>query len=108
MYLELLSEILLYWRNSFVAGTVEPYLTTYQTDKPMLPFMYANLMELVRNLLKHFIESRVVENCRSGSDLKKVDVNNAVNHIKKKDKFVGFSAENSLLDLKRKVKSERQ
>ena len=45
--------------------------------------MYANLMELVRNLLKHFIESRVVENCRSGSDLKKVDVNNVVNHIKK-------------------------
>ena len=50
----------------------------------MLPFRYADLMEL-RNLLKHFIKSFVIENYRSGSDLKKVDVNNVENHIKKKD-----------------------
>ena len=39
---------------SYIAGIVEPYLAAYQTDKSMVPFMYADLMELVKHLLKPF------------------------------------------------------
>ena len=67
----------------------------------MLPFMHGDLMELVRDLLKHFIKSRVIESCVSGFDLTKIDMNKTENHIKTKDIFVGFSGQNRLQDLKR-------
>ena len=87
---------------SYIAGIVEPYLAAYQTDKPMVLFMYADLMELVKHLLKLFIKSSVIGNCKSGADIKKIDGNKINNY--KKDICVGFSAENRLFELKRKDK----
>ena len=54
---------------SFVASMVEPYLTSYQTDSPMAPYIYFDLKNLVVNLLKLFIKSEVIENCKTSSDI---------------------------------------
>ena len=37
---------------SYIAGIVEPYVAAYQTDKPMIPFMYADLMLIRHNMLR--------------------------------------------------------
>ena len=36
---------------SFVSSIVEPYLRKYQTDKPMIPFIYFDLKDLSVNCL---------------------------------------------------------
>ena len=54
---------------SFIAGLLEPYLLAYQTDSPMIPFMYEDLQKLVTNLLKLFVKSSIIESCPSGIDL---------------------------------------
>ena len=35
---------------SYVAGILEPYLKKYQSDMPMVPYMYAELKVFVKNL----------------------------------------------------------
>ena len=36
---------------SYVAGIFQPFLTKYQSDKPMIPFLYSDLLKLVKSVL---------------------------------------------------------
>ena len=86
---------------SFIAGLLEPYLLAYQTDSPMIPFMYEDLQKLVTNLLKLFVKSSIIESCASGLDLKKIDLFNKQNLVKNKDIVLGFAADTKLSEMKR-------
>ena len=35
---------------SYVEGILQPYLKKYQSDKPMVPYMYADLKALMKDL----------------------------------------------------------
>ena len=35
----------------YIAGMIEPYLIKYQTNKPMAPYMYADLRRMLRKLM---------------------------------------------------------
>ena len=37
---------------AFIAGILKPYLTTFQTNRPMVPFMCDELMETLHQLLR--------------------------------------------------------
>ena len=56
---------------SFVSSIVEPYLRKYQTDKPMIPFVYFDLKDLVIKLLDIIVKPKVSNNCKSGKKLKR-------------------------------------
>ena len=58
----------------YVAGIVEPFLKEYQTDIPMIPFLYFDLKAVIRNLLDIAMEPLVIEPCCSGNQFKEIDL----------------------------------
>ena len=42
---------------SYVAGIVEPILKTYQTDNPMIPYLYFDLKATVKQPLELIVEA---------------------------------------------------
>ena len=75
-----------------VAREVEPFLKLYQTDKPMVPFLCADL----RNLMETFIKVEVLKEAPSTIKLIKsrcYQTNIEVSKVK-----VGFITENILRD----------
>ena len=86
---------------NFVAGMLEPFLRMYQTDSPMIPFMYLELKDLTTNLLKLFVKPAVIDGCKGGYDL--VEINMVKENMLPLDKMsMGFAAENLLRDGKLK------
>lgn len=45
--------------SSFFSSLFGPFLTVYQTDWSVLPFMYEDLADLVRKLVQLFMKLRV-------------------------------------------------
>ncbi|XP_046393340.1 uncharacterized protein LOC124161149 isoform X1 [Ischnura elegans] len=78
---------------SYVARLVEPFLTTYQTNDPMAPFLHTDLSNLVSNLLRHFVKNDYVNR---KSDVCKVDITNEDNLIPVKNFNFSFSVKDAL------------
>ena len=71
---------------SFVASLVEPFLKKYQYDKPMIPFMYTDLKSLIQSLLELVVKQDVLSQCKTGIQMKQLDLCNKDNLLKLKDK----------------------
>ena len=90
-----------------VAKEVEPFLTLYQTDRPMIPFITTDMGILVKSLMLRFIKGDIVDKEGvSVAGLVKIDVKNKENHVGIPKVDVGFGAERQLL--KSGVASDRQ
>ena len=88
---------------SFLAGRLLPYLTRYQSHKPMIPFLHDDIQQLVKELLRLTIKSEVIDNCKEDyKALLKIDLRDVRSHIKKKDMYVGFGTLDELQSLLRK------
>ena len=48
---------------SYIAELIQPYLKTYQTSWPMVPFWKEDLSDLLSNLLKIFVKPASVSRC---------------------------------------------
>ena len=59
---------------SFVTSFFGPFLTVYQTDWPVLPFIYQDLTDLVTKLPQVFIKPDALTKCTSGTALKSLDL----------------------------------
>ena len=93
---------------NFVAAPVEAFLSTYQTDKPMMPFLSSDIESLLRSLLKRFIKSDVLEKISSPVKLLKLDPTLDENCKSIKTIDVGFIADRELkAKFKSKVVSDR-
>ena len=55
-----------------VSGLVEPFLTLFQTDKPMIPFIYLSLKDFVLKLLEITVKPSVLESSSTGCKLKTI------------------------------------
>ena len=88
---------------SFLAGRLLPYLTRYQSQRPMIPFLYDDIQQLFKELLSLTIKSEVIDNCKEDyKTLLKIDLRDVRNHIRKKDMYVGFGTLEELQSLLRK------
>ncbi|XP_066910897.1 uncharacterized protein [Clytia hemisphaerica] len=85
---------------AYVAGILEPFLKMYQTDKPMIPFLYFDLKSIVLTLMKLFIKPNCVSGAKTGMQLCGIDLENESNQINLKDIGLGFAAEEELEKLK--------
>ena len=45
---------------SYVAGFFKPFLKSYQSNSPMIPYLYTDLSELVKKILQLFIRADVI------------------------------------------------
>ena len=89
-------------RFFFFASLFEPFLVIYQTDQPMIPYMYNDLQKLFRKLILLIVKLDLLQNCKSARDMKNLDLSNKSNLLKLKDINIGFAASSTLKELKRK------
>jgi hypothetical protein len=75
-----------------IANVVEPFLSFYQTDLPVLPFLGDDMFRLMRALMRRFLKGEVMEMV-SKSNIMSVEVTNKENHALQQDVDVGFDAE---------------
>ena len=87
---------------SYFASLFEPFLLKYQTQNPMLPYLYTDLVDLFKSVLKLIIKDEIVENCWSGNQFTKIDFERGNIFKKNRDVTIGFSTESALSDLKKK------
>ena len=87
---------------SFLAGHLLPYLTSYQCQKPMIPFLHSDLQQLVKELLGLTIKSKLIDKCRENSkSLLRINLRDVNNHIKKEDMHLGFGTLDEIQSLLR-------
>ena len=84
----------------YVAGLLEPYLKSYQSDQPMVRFIYFDLKKLVTWLLKLFVKAEVIDNCKT-FDLANIDLDKKSNFHEPDNMTLGFASEKTLKDLKK-------
>ena len=87
---------------SFVAGILQPILVKYQSDKPMVPYMYQDLLKLLRKLMQLIVKPDIAANCSSAIDLTCIDLDDKNVIMKPKDMNIGFGMQNIITELKRK------
>ena len=56
----------------YVAGIVEPFLTAFQSDKPMIPYFYFYLKSIIKQLLGIIVEPKIIDSCKTGKQLKDI------------------------------------
>ncbi|XP_022076088.2 uncharacterized protein LOC127535448 isoform X2 [Acanthochromis polyacanthus] len=78
-----------------VIRTFSPFLTTYQTDQPMMPFLVNDLAELMKCILRRFIKRDVLQDI-SPLQLARLDVGDKKNWLHPKEVNIGLGAESTL------------
>ena len=85
-----------------MSDIVEPFLKKYQSDKPMIPFMYEDLKDLVSRLLELFVKPAILEKNKTGKKMMKLDLYDKEILLSADKINVRFAAESELNDLKKK------
>jgi hypothetical protein len=79
-----------------VAAVVEPFLRKYQTNKPMVPFMYQDMGGCLRNLMARFMKKEVLAEADTVTKLCKLDVKDSKFFVAHKDVDIGVAAKTEL------------
>jgi hypothetical protein len=75
-----------------VALQLEPYLTQYQSNDPLLPFMYQDLHVMLRSIMLRFIKTEVLNSATDVSKLLALDCKLKENHVVLHNVDIGFAA----------------
>ncbi|XP_055620811.1 uncharacterized protein LOC129765028 [Toxorhynchites rutilus septentrionalis] len=70
-----------------VAAEVEPFLREFQTDNPMVPFLYNNLSQMARSILGRFMQ---IDQLKNITQVTIEEINEAKNHLPMKEIVLGF------------------
>ena len=76
-------------------------MKNYQTDNPMIPYLYFDLKVIVKQLLELIVESNVIDDCRSGRELKEINLDDKKNLLLLEKRNVGFAVEHLLKNMKK-------
>ena len=57
---------------------LEKFLIFYQSNKPLLPFLYSDLYALLKNLLTKIIKTEIIKNVKNGAKMS-IDLENKYN-----------------------------
>ena len=68
----------------FIAGIMQPFLTKYQSDKPIL--------KLIKRLIQLIVKPDLLEKCENYLDFRRIDLDNKESITKSKDMSTGFAA----------------
>ena len=79
-----------------IAKLIQPFLTIYQSDAPMIPFLYGDLKSLINSLMERFVKTDVLKHANS---IHKINIADDKNLLDYKKVDVGFSAQKILKDL---------
>ena len=60
---------------SYFADLFKPFLTVYQTDKPMIPFLYEDLFKLLKSVFSIIVKPSLISNCETAYQLAEINLN---------------------------------
>ena len=81
------------------AKLVTPFLTLYQTDRPMIPYLAGDLCNVVRRLMELFIKPNILKEASTIVKILKIDASLTDNHCDYSKINLGFSTENEVKKL---------
>ena len=85
---------------SFLAGVLQPFLKSYQTDEPVVPFLYNDIFSLLQQILQTVVKPDLLINCNYFGDLMKLDLDKKNTFMKLKDMNIGFSTISTITKVK--------
>ncbi|XP_058260502.1 uncharacterized protein LOC131362505 [Hemibagrus wyckioides] len=92
-----------------IAREINPFLTIYQSDQPMLPFLSGDMYKLIKGLMGRFLKEKHLQEASSTLKLLHVPFQDSSLHKDSSQIDIGFAAETTLNQLKSsKSISERQ
>ena len=77
---------------SFIASHIEPFLVKYQTDWPMVPFLYDDLISSCRKLLELIVKPSLISVGKTSYDLMQIDLSDSKGLLKISDVQIEFFA----------------
>ena len=75
-----------------IAEIAKIFLTKYQTDKPVVPYLYHEIVRIIRRLMQLIVKPEILDKCSSFLDYKRVDLDNKNTMVKHKNMNIGFGA----------------
>lgn len=75
-----------------LANSLQTFLLEFQSDKPLIPFLFNDLLLICRHILSKFVKEHVLKK----ADLTKLDLNYAENMIALKDIKLDSSTKHAL------------
>lgn len=72
-----------------LASDIEPFLKMYQSDSPLVPFLYTDLSNILKLVMERFVKAEVLDKCNN--NLTKIDIFNKENLIGAKKINLGYS-----------------
>lgn len=90
-----------------ISSILEKFLIAFQDDKPLLPFLYSELFDLINKLLKKVLKPEVLNKIKKGSDVCKIDLQDGNNLCSLSKVDIGFNAEMAIDDLKEDEKKAK-
>lgn len=91
----------------FIAKEIEPFLTLYQTDKPMIPFLAGDLHNLIKELMEKFLKDEIPT---SSLKLLEIKVEDLKMHKDASQVNIGFASKRIVRDLikEKKISAKQQ
>ncbi|XP_053347667.1 uncharacterized protein LOC128518536 [Clarias gariepinus] len=86
-----------------ITRTFSPFLTFYQTDVPVIPFLAKDLAELLKSMLRRFVKKEVLKDI-SPLQLVRLDVCDNQSWVNPKEVNIGLGAESLLKELQKQKK----
>ena len=86
---DLLAEAKLHFALT-LAKQVKPFLTKYQSDSPLLPFLVSDLLDMLKSIISRFLTVEFAAQLKTCTQLSKVDLRDRGHH---KQVDLGFAAE---------------
>ena len=83
----------------FIASKLRPFLTFFQSEDPLLPFLHGFLVDVIKSLLELFMKTSVVDSIAVLPDLEKFDLTKKTSLLKVTEVNIGFAARHSLAKL---------
>ena len=83
-----------------VVNDLEPFLKLFQSERPLIFFLYEKLKEMLIGLMMHFVKPDVLVSANSGCKLLKLDLKNESNLLSTSSVKVGFGTGTELKKLK--------
>ena len=80
---------------------MQPFLTKCQSYKPIIPYLYSDILELIKNLMQLIVKPDLLEECESYLDFRRIDLDDKESITKPKDMNIGFPARLSIQELKK-------
>ena len=83
----------------YIINDIEPFLTIFQTERPLAVFVYGKMKELIVALMTQFIRPEILETHSSVENLMKIDLTQKGNLLPSESVKVGFGAKKILSNL---------